>query len=572
MKYPKHSFFILFYFCITLAILLPVASGCTDESEEAMETGSPTSNMPVPLIVRSTVKNFTNENHLSGQDAASSGQPATRVPIEDGNVTKFSEGDAAGIFAVRNIGTSTGVIVDNINNTKLLYGTSSEGSTWTPEAAVTLYYYEDVTYVAYYPYKENITIDPTKSVNEITASFATKTELQPATDQSTGELYTASDLMTASGQATDSSDPTKKTLSLAFTHSYSLLVLKANVAKAKYKAPDGSFKYHPKVTALNADATATDVLIMGVKAYKIANGVFRALIKPAPGDYISGSYTTNKMLIKYNEALAGLAGLAAGQLFECEANVPIPGTTGATERALQVGDFYFADGTIWPGGIDTAEADPPKTFKDSPIGVVFMVGALHDGDRPSGGLYFGDPLISAYECKHGLVVSKNGIPTSQKWSENSGSVAYWLQDNPYLDLSSNILVDTGTLQGYTNTKVLEYYADNSSSGSQLHIISNIRQFRQYTPAPANSSGWYVPSCGEMSLIVCGKGKDTGTAGLTLLNAQLGKVYSGLKLNQYPFWTSSEYSGTQVIVVNTDTGAIQIELKTNPKSMRPILAF
>lgn len=65
MKYPKHSFFILFYFCITLAILLPVASGCTDESEEAMETGSPTSNMPVPLIVRSTVKNFTNENHLS---------------------------------------------------------------------------------------------------------------------------------------------------------------------------------------------------------------------------------------------------------------------------------------------------------------------------------------------------------------------------------------------------------------------------------------------------------------------------------------------------------------------------
>ena len=201
-----------------------------------------------------------------------------------------------------------------------------------------------------------------------------------------------------------------------------------------------------------------------------------------------------------------------------------------------------------------------------------MVGALHDGDRPSGGLYFGDPLISAYECKHGLVVSKDGIPTSQKWSENPESVTYWLQDNPYLDLSSNILVDTGTLQGYTNTKVLEYYADNSSSGSQLHIISNIRQFRQYNPAPANSSGWYVPSCGEMSLIVCGKGKDTGTAGLTLLNAQLGKVYFGLKLNQYPFWTSSEYSGTQMIGVNTDTGAIQIELKANPKSMRPVLAF
>ena len=256
--------------------------------------------------------------------------------------TKFSEGDAAGIFAVRNIGTSTGVIVDNINNTKLLYGTSSEGSTWTPEAAVTLYYYEDVTYVAYYPYKENITIDPTKSVNEITASFATKTELQPATDQSTDELYTASDLMTASGQATDSSDPTKKTLSLAFTHSYSLLVLKTNVAKAKYKAPDGSFKYHPKVTALNADATATDVVIMDIKAYKIANGVFRALIKPAPGDYILRVSCSKGTYIR---VLAEDIGTALG----------VPATLAALRRT-QAGEFGIEQCHTLPEILAAAES------------------------------------------------------------------------------------------------------------------------------------------------------------------------------------------------------------------------
>lgn len=574
MKYPKHSFFILYYFCTSLAIL-SVASGCTDEDREGagIGGGSGSANTPASLIVRSTVKNFMNESLASEPDAESSGNPVTRVPTEDGNVTKFSEGDAVGIFAVRNIGTSTGAIVDNINNTKLLYGTSSEGSTWTPEAAVTLYYYEDVTYVAYYPYKEGITIDPTKSVNEITASFATKDGLQPATDQSTYEFYTASDLMTASGRAVDSSDPTKKTLSLAFTHSYSLLVLKTNVAKAKYKAPDGgSFKYHPKVAALSMDATATDVVIMGVKAYKIADGVFRALIKSSPGDYISGSYTTNEILIEYNQPLAGLAGLAAGQFFECEVNTTIPGTTGAADRALQVGDFYFADGTIWPGGIDTPEADPLIMLKEDPIGVVFMVGALHDGDRSSGGLYHGDPLISAYECKHGLVVAKAGYITNQKWSENGVHVANWLQDNPYADLPSSILMDTGSLQGYTNTKVLESYADKGSSKDKFYVIGTLHAFKARNPAPAGSSDWYIPSYAEMSLLMFGKGNSSGTAGATLMNEQLDKVYGAYKLNRYNFWTSTEASETEVIGVDMSTGNPFFMVKTNAIGMRPILAF
>lgn len=572
MKYPKHSFFILYYFCTSLAIL-SVASGCTDEDREGAGTGggSGIANTPVPLIIHSTVKDFMDESHASDPDAESSVHPATRVPTEDGYTTKFSVGDSVGIFAVRNIGTPAAAIVDNIDNTKLLYGTSSEGSTWTPEAAVTLYYYEDVTYVAYYPYKKGITIDPAKSVSEVIASFAAKDELQPAADQSTYELYTASDLMTASGRAVDSSDPAKKTLSLAFTHSYSLLVLKTNVAKAKYKAPDGSFKYHPKVTAQSLDATATNVVIMGVKAYKIADGVFRALIKPAPGDNISGSYTTNEMLIEYNESLAGLAGLAAGQLFECEVKTTIPGTTEATDRALQVGDFYFADGTIWPGGVDTAEADPPRTFKDSPIGVVFMVGALHDGDRSSGGLYNGDPLISAYECKHGLVVAKAGYITNQKWSENGVHVANWLQDYPYADLPSSILMDTGTLQGYTNTKVLESYADKGYLKDKFYVISALRTF-EAIPAPAGSSGWYIPSYAEMSLLVCGKGNSSGTAGATLMNEQLDKVYGAYKLNRYNSWTSSETSAKEVIGVDMGTGNAFLMTKTDAMGMRPILAF
>ena len=99
--------------------------------------------------------------------------------------------------------------------------------------------------------------------------FSGKTELQPAADQSTPEAYAASDLMTADGTATDTADPSRKLLSLTFTHSYSLLVLKAiDLSPKDFVAPDGAFVYPPKVTAPSSDVDATDAVLNGIKCAK----------------------------------------------------------------------------------------------------------------------------------------------------------------------------------------------------------------------------------------------------------------------------------------------------------------
>ena len=71
--------------------------------------------------------------------------------------------------------------------------------------------------------------------------------------------------MTASGTATDTADPSRKLLSLTFTHSYSLLVVKTNIMAPKYDAPDGSFKYHSRLRVAVADAIAANAVLNDVR-------------------------------------------------------------------------------------------------------------------------------------------------------------------------------------------------------------------------------------------------------------------------------------------------------------------
>ena len=182
MRYIKHLFVRSFYQCAAparLALLcagFAALGGCTNETDSA--GGSSTADGHIPLALEIMASGFT------GQPDAS---PDTRASEQDNYDTWFEETDAIGLFAVRGIGTPAAAIVDGINNSKLTYAPAADAShkpTWQPaDAATTLYYYADVTYIAYYPYKDGIAIDPTQSAATILASFSGKTELQPAADQ-----------------------------------------------------------------------------------------------------------------------------------------------------------------------------------------------------------------------------------------------------------------------------------------------------------------------------------------------------------------------------------------------------
>ena len=66
-----------------------------------------------------------------------------------------------------------------------------------PPVIHALYSYDDnLAYVAYYPYRNGITIKQDNKA-EILKDLANNAKLQPAADQSTSAAYTGSDLMAA---------------------------------------------------------------------------------------------------------------------------------------------------------------------------------------------------------------------------------------------------------------------------------------------------------------------------------------------------------------------------------------
>lgn len=570
MIYIKHLFIRSFCRRATaacLALLCTVFAalgGCADETDATDTPSAADGSIPLSLEIKA--------DGFSAQPDAS---PNTRYTEENNYFTRFNVNDSIGLFAVKGIGTADAAIVDEIDNTKLTFfeaEAAGQKATWRPEdAGVTLYYYADVTYIAYYPYKKGITIDPKLGKDAILASFAEMAELQPAADQSTLNAYTASDLMTASGTATDTDDPNRKLLSLSFTHSYSLLVLKTNRRSAKYVAPDNAFKYHPDVTGLIVDADASDMTVWGIKAFKKAAGVFHAIVKNVNGT-LSGSYTTGGIIVELNQAPSGLAYLAKGKKYECAVNTPMPGMVGAKTRALQVGDFYCENGTIWPGGADgVSEANPPNTTGDGAIGVVFWA------RNPAVGYEYGfkgDPMLGTDhpQCKNGLVLYKQAM-TVTRWSQYSNSIDYWIKNNnPFPGITFDITAQN-ICQGYSNTKAMRKFITNNSLGiNELTILNTMGNKENIV----GTSGWYIPSFAETSLIIHGEGKYLGTAGRDLMNKQLLKLTGNDIKDDYGTpWTSTEQPGSDatryIMVVNYD-GTQSAISKQISNAVRIVLAF
>ena len=197
----------------------------------------------------------------------------------------------------------------------------------------------------------------------------------------------------------------------------------------------------------------------------------------------------------------------------------------------EVGDYYNDDGA-WSKYYDGTKS----------IGIVFKVGAAQ-GD-----------VASNYDNKlpdgiHGYVVAlTDALTYAGEWGIRNTD-----ENNEFLpDVSSN--TDT-KYNGYTQTKyILNTYTDFT----RYEAFSAVKD---YTPAaPANSSGWYLPSMKQLSDVWQ---LYKGTAGNMLydrLNAissdnlfQTGNGGNHNKDNLYRYWTSTEKSSTDAWYVIFDTG-------------------
>lgn len=133
------------------------------------------------------------------------------------------------------------------------------------------------------------------------------------------------------------------------------------------------------------------------------------------------------------------------------------------------------------------------------------------------------------DCTHGLIVALKNISSSMVWQKRlsaadntsvwkdfqEGSSTYGSESEykavaPNFDLESGAYYDHtedpfNQILGYQNTKVALAYNDYASAlrWSIVQPVAALGSFEKENPAPAGSTGWYIPSIKELTLLTMG---------------------------------------------------------------------
>lgn len=485
-----------YFISMSIFAFLFICSACSNENGIGREDEIGGSRLP--LIIHATANSFDNLPDVKHSITRST---------EDGLNTQFAQDDAIGIFAIKNVGTEEAVIVDDINNTKLTY---DKETGWNTDTKTPIYWYDGVSYIAYYPYKEGITIEITKTNDEIIASLAANTGLQPALDQSDAGKYTASDLMTASATPMyDIDNPAKQILTLNFVHQFVLLVLKPQVLMPCSAPTDAGFTYTSGATCPNIDMEATDISLNGVTPYKMDDGIYRAIVLPNENAQITGNYKTTDGASTNADKTINYSGMkigfSAGTCYTLEVNSPFIRKE-SVQRLLVPGDFVFhGNGNIeiYPGNGPLTDGKIPNY--ENAVGIVVTC----DQERIDS------------ECKnngwtHAYVMGLEDV-TGGPWGPFAATDG--LESIPRTDAKDHMI-------GYSETNIMlnmlkgmleTAKGDEAKVGDIEKTYSafyNFNIYRDKNPVPSTlenvRSMWFIPSCGQlydMLKNLCGKSPD-----------------------------------------------------------------
>lgn len=448
--------------------ILLVCSACTDDNDT--DTGKGTNYSDgIPLTVRTTTIDF---EVLSG-----SGQPSTRASAADKHLhPEFVDNDKIGIFAVKD-----GVILNDIDNVPFAYKVSD--NSWNPvEGGKTLYWYSGVSYIAYYPYKENIAIDPSLSTDDITASLAKNEKLQPAKDQSSVQEYAASDLMIATGTS-DTSNPSQIVLNLQFKHQFTLLVVHPQAYIGCYAPKDAGFVYHQESRILDTDSLARSVSLNGVTPCQVDSMRYCAIVLPQENSKISGNYTTTHGISNERKKInysGSSTAFAPGKCYTLKVISPIPGR-GSTERKLYPGDFVFQNETekrieVHPGNSSLDENGKIYDYQNA-IGMVITCSP----DRMT------DSECNAEGWNHAYVMGLENLGTAL-WGVNNQMA----EDIPAMTQYDKI---EDNMNGFSETRQLLLGKAGLATNYVSTTIASQRK-KEAVPEGIKRSPWFLPSIGQ----------------------------------------------------------------------------
>lgn len=463
---------------------------------------------------------------ISVSDTGFESDNTTRA-TENNYSTIFVNGDAIGIFAVRN-----GAIVSNINNVKC---TMQDGA-WEMETNIEYKEseFKKMSFYAYYPYNGTFNSDTdfdaskTLTDGDPFEGYVANWKVDAEQDEAN---YTKYDLMTSVGKA--SGQRLKGEVSFVMQHRMALAVL---------QMPDVVYDF------TNTDVTIDDyILPTQAGSFKLNNKIakpyeqeinsktyYRFLVNPNKEFTIAGSYITSKEEKTYDHTATLTSGQA--KLYK----VKNPDTI---KQQLSVGDYLCADGSI----ISKDAAVP-----ENAIGVIFYVGnpqpSVTHADKY---VEAKDPLRRDYpECKHGLVLAlKNALlGTAEKGRFNTSNKHYygtWFRTdekymNSYVDTErgKNVAPIAG-FQGYNNTVLMEVGAtmgDDYKAGAG-NALTALENYRTENATPTTSTGWYFPS--DFDLITVKQVVATVNSSIEKANGTVLVINDGATEGGSFYWSNTE---------------------------------
>lgn len=475
---------------------------------------------------------------VSANDFAVTGGASTRA-ADNGKTTTFENGDRVGLIVLNTTGD---IIADNLPY-------KFDGSNWNfdtgnGEGKQPVFYDPSMSsYIVYYPY--NASVDGTKSVDALKALNV----FAPQEDQSTENAYRQSDLMVWS-----SSGKPMKQITAALAHVRNSFSLDA---KVQWTLATGDMvSYTPP--------TLEDVIIYDkegtqLSPYRAEDGSYRYILPDNYEGRMRWHYT-------YGEETYG---------GECTVSAQATGTRYAQVKTVNAGeysldkaapgDFYCSKET---GEANTGYVVPQEAVsvleQHRCIGIVFHVGQ-HDSDDAD----YTQSGIGQQKC-HGYVVALTEATSGYcMWGVYGKELGCCPTDagGNKLNNYSNPDIDWN---GYAWTQKIITAAGgkgNLNASDQAGYPATYYAVVAYETgcnAPTNSSGWFLPSIGQMWNIYQNRS--------SLFNGKA--VVTSLKSDWY--WSSSEHyrsPARSALYVSVSGGYVNYYDKDYRFSyVRPVLAF
>ncbi|WP_455635668.1 fimbrillin family protein [Parabacteroides sp.] len=509
----------LFRLSLLLSLCFAALCGCTKDDDPMSVTHGTT------LTIHATADGFASADGVQ-----------TRAS-ENGYTTAFTNGDAIGVFAVKD-----GQVIADCDNVPLTY----DGTSW---GGNTVYYYKDAKYFAYYPYTTDMT--GKKSMDEIVGAFT------PQSDQSSYENYTKSDLMTAEGTLAN------KDLSFSFVHKMSLIEITLPV-QIYTTGGDSPYEYSSPVIGATF-SVASGGNRQNVTPYPMGGGVYRYIVSAGGSHTVSGEFqTADGKTIEYSKVSLSLS---VGFYKRLDVSYDGAPSENPQVRPLAVGDYYYSDGRICPGNV----SNPPS---EGCIGIIFSTEVSRIGEAAKEAL-----LEKGVTTPHGLVMALTNASEGCRWGdytkdENGNNEQGEEPFQKYTDKANKMYQN---VDGYAETHwIIDTYGSNNNTLQNTYSAfyhasrySTSDSSTERYAAPGNTTGWFIPGIGQWWDILRNLGEvsgldnkkeDTSTTyveipsgvstAVSKMNKYLEKITDATQFSQGSyFWSSSEYSSSRACYVN-----------------------